>query len=218
LLLGVGSESGFEVAVGASSATVYQVLTVLSWNIHAIRGIGTRRLARVVSAIGPMEADVVLLQEVGRDPELVDRVREGLAGIGEPTANAAICRCRNGPPCALRAPGPSSSSSTWIESRRDKVDPRGPLDAAIGYCDDQRVALRRSLDDGRLGLDNNVSEAQLRNAGARELAQAGAVAFSAARRGRRRGRGRGGGRGPRQPLGHGGGRRARRICAGCAPA
>jgi transposase len=52
---------------------------------------------------------------------------------------------------------------TWIESQRDKVDPRGPLDAAIGYYDNQRVALRRFLDDGRLRLDNNVSEAQLRN-------------------------------------------------------
>jgi hypothetical protein len=52
---------------------------------------------------------------------------------------------------------------TWIEKQREMVDPRGPLDAAIGYYDNQRVALRRFLEDGRLRLDNNVSEAQLRN-------------------------------------------------------
>jgi transposase len=51
----------------------------------------------------------------------------------------------------------------WIERHRDKADPRGPLDAAIGYYTNQRDALRRFLDDGRLRLDNNISEAQLRN-------------------------------------------------------
>jgi hypothetical protein len=52
---------------------------------------------------------------------------------------------------------------TWIELHRGKVDPRGPLDVAIGYYTNQRDALRRFLTDGRLRLDNNISEAQLRN-------------------------------------------------------
>ena len=51
----------------------------------------------------------------------------------------------------------------WIESHRDSVDPGGRLDKAIGYYDNQRAALHRFLDDGRLRLDNNISEAELRN-------------------------------------------------------
>lgn len=51
----------------------------------------------------------------------------------------------------------------WIERHREQVDPRGPLDKAIGYYENQRSALHRFLDDGRLRLDNNISEAQLRN-------------------------------------------------------
>jgi hypothetical protein len=51
----------------------------------------------------------------------------------------------------------------WIDAHRDVVDPRGPLDAAITYYDNQRTALRRFLDDGRLPLDNSVSERGLRN-------------------------------------------------------
>jgi transposase len=51
----------------------------------------------------------------------------------------------------------------WIEAHRGRADPRGPLDAAIGYYDNQREALRRFLDDGRLRVDNNISEAALRN-------------------------------------------------------
>ncbi|MEO5725845.1 MAG: IS66 family transposase [Byssovorax sp.] len=50
----------------------------------------------------------------------------------------------------------------WIERHREQVDPRGPLDKAIGYYENQRSALHRFLDDGRLRLDN-ISEAQLRN-------------------------------------------------------
>jgi transposase len=37
-----------------------------------------------------------------------------------------------------------------------------PMAAAIGYALNQRVALRRFLDDGRLPLSNNVSELNLR--------------------------------------------------------
>ena len=51
----------------------------------------------------------------------------------------------------------------WIERHRERVDPRGPLDKAIGYYENQRSALHRFLDDGRLRLDNNISESQLRN-------------------------------------------------------
>jgi transposase len=51
----------------------------------------------------------------------------------------------------------------WIDEHRDRVDPRSPLDAAITYYENQRVALHRFLDDGRILLDNNFSEQQLRN-------------------------------------------------------
>lgn len=50
----------------------------------------------------------------------------------------------------------------WIERHRDTADARGPLRAAITYYDNQRAALHRFLEDGRLRLDNNLSEAQLR--------------------------------------------------------
>ena len=45
----------------------------------------------------------------------------------------------------------------------DKVDPRGPLDAAMGYYLNQRSALRQFMKDGRLRLDNNRSEQALRH-------------------------------------------------------
>jgi transposase len=51
----------------------------------------------------------------------------------------------------------------WIALHRDQVDPRSPLDAAIGYYDNQRDALRRFLEDGRISLHNNESEGALRN-------------------------------------------------------
>jgi hypothetical protein len=50
----------------------------------------------------------------------------------------------------------------WIAENKDRVDPRGPLDKAIGYYENQRDGLRRFLGDGRLRLDNNLSEQQLR--------------------------------------------------------
>jgi transposase len=53
--------------------------------------------------------------------------------------------------------------SRWIDRHRDRVDPGGRLDKAIGYYDNQREALHRFLADGRLRLDNNISEAELRN-------------------------------------------------------
>jgi hypothetical protein len=51
----------------------------------------------------------------------------------------------------------------WVEHHRGQVDPRGPLDAAITYYDNQRDALRRFLEDGSLSLHNSGSEQQLRN-------------------------------------------------------
>jgi transposase len=51
----------------------------------------------------------------------------------------------------------------WCDAHRGRGDPRGPLDKAIRYYDNQRDALHRFLQDGRLRLDNNISEGQLRN-------------------------------------------------------
>lgn len=51
----------------------------------------------------------------------------------------------------------------WIERHRGKSDPRGRLAKAIGYYDNQRAALHRYLEDGRLAMDNGVSERELRN-------------------------------------------------------
>ncbi len=51
----------------------------------------------------------------------------------------------------------------WLGRIRTRVDARSPLQAAITYYDNQREGLRRFLTDGRLRLDNNISEGQLRN-------------------------------------------------------
>jgi transposase len=51
----------------------------------------------------------------------------------------------------------------WIERVRPKVEPRTPLAAALTYYDNQREGLRRFLADGRLRIDNNPCEQQLRN-------------------------------------------------------
>jgi hypothetical protein len=51
----------------------------------------------------------------------------------------------------------------WIALNRGRVDPRSPLEAAIGYYDNQREALHHFLTDGRIRLDNNLSEQALRN-------------------------------------------------------
>jgi transposase len=51
----------------------------------------------------------------------------------------------------------------WAEQEYERVkDQRGLLRSAFGYVVRQRVALRRFLDDGRLKLDNNGSERELR--------------------------------------------------------
>jgi len=51
----------------------------------------------------------------------------------------------------------------WIERVRPEVEPRTPLAAALTYYDNQREGLRRFLADGRLRIDNNPCEQQLRN-------------------------------------------------------
>ena len=51
----------------------------------------------------------------------------------------------------------------WATLEYAKVkDTRGLLRSALGYAVRQRAALSRFLDDGRLGLDNNASERELR--------------------------------------------------------
>jgi len=52
---------------------------------------------------------------------------------------------------------------TWATAEYDKVkDQRGLLRSAFGYALRQREPLSRFLDDGRLRLDNNASERELR--------------------------------------------------------
>jgi hypothetical protein len=52
----------------------------------------------------------------------------------------------------------------WAEAEYAKVkDTRGLLRSALGYAVRQQGALRRFLDDGRLRLDNNASERELRS-------------------------------------------------------
>ncbi|MGA7124289.1 MAG: IS66 family transposase [Polyangiaceae bacterium] len=51
----------------------------------------------------------------------------------------------------------------WLERNRPTVEPRTPLAAAFTYADNQHDELRRFLEDGRLRIDNNVCEGQLRN-------------------------------------------------------
>ena len=51
----------------------------------------------------------------------------------------------------------------WIERIRPRADDKSPLAAALTYYDNQREGLRTFLSDGRLRLDNNVCEQQLRN-------------------------------------------------------
>jgi transposase len=50
----------------------------------------------------------------------------------------------------------------WCDAEVDKVLDESPLATAIGYARNQRIALRRFLDDGRLPLTNNISELNLR--------------------------------------------------------
>jgi len=51
----------------------------------------------------------------------------------------------------------------WIERARAKAEPGGRIAAAITYYVNQRTGLHRFLEDGRISLDNNHSERELRN-------------------------------------------------------
>ncbi|WP_437554775.1 IS66 family transposase [Sorangium sp. So ce367] len=50
----------------------------------------------------------------------------------------------------------------WLDSEELLVLPRSPIAGAIGYARNQWTALTRFLEDGRLRLDNNRSELELR--------------------------------------------------------
>jgi hypothetical protein len=50
----------------------------------------------------------------------------------------------------------------WCEAERDLVLDDSPMAPAIGYAINQRKALERFLDDGRLPMTNNISERNLR--------------------------------------------------------
>ena len=50
----------------------------------------------------------------------------------------------------------------WIDIERPKLAPDSAIVKAMNYLTNQRLALERFLDDGRLRLDNNVSEIELR--------------------------------------------------------
>lgn len=50
----------------------------------------------------------------------------------------------------------------WCDAHKDAVLDESPIATAIGYARNQRVALSRFLEDGRLPLSNNVSERNLR--------------------------------------------------------
>jgi len=50
----------------------------------------------------------------------------------------------------------------WCPSQRDEVLDESPVATAIGYAPNQRAALSRFLDDGRLPVHHNLSELNLR--------------------------------------------------------
>ncbi len=80
-----------------------------------------------------------------------ERACTGLAGDEKTRRRAALAE----PTLAL--------FDAWMDQHRPTLTPRTPLAAAFTYADNQRVELRRFLEDGRLRIDNNVCEGQLRN-------------------------------------------------------
>ena len=50
----------------------------------------------------------------------------------------------------------------WCDEQAAAVLDETPIARALGYARNQRAALCRFLDDGRLPLDNNISEQHLR--------------------------------------------------------
>jgi transposase len=74
-------------------------------------------------------------------------------------------KCRNGHFWVLVAPEKQvlyGYSKRRDSAEVDRVIDESPLSTAIGYVRNQRVALRRFLDDGRLPLTSNISELNLR--------------------------------------------------------
>jgi transposase len=97
------------------------------------------------------------------DPE---RARQALPYIGGPfrverAAGAALPEARL---AARRAESEAivDAFSSWCEAEAGKVLDETPTAKAIGYALNQRVALQRFLDDGRLPIHNNGSERALR--------------------------------------------------------
>jgi transposase len=63
---------------------------------------------------------------------------------------------------AARAGPVLNSFFVWVDDEQLQVLPESPIGKAVTYARNQRVALARFLDDGRLRLDNNRSERELR--------------------------------------------------------
>ncbi len=95
-----------------------------------------------------------------------ERARAALALIGElfriertvadaPARERAVVRLRESRPVVERF-------FAWCAAQAHHTLDDTPLAKAIGYATNQRAALERFLDDGRLPLDNNISERALR--------------------------------------------------------
>jgi transposase len=95
-----------------------------------------------------------------------DLARQGLALIGAlfkvertiadaPTRKREVVRARESRPIVDRF-------FEWCDEQAPKVLDETPIARAIGYARNQRQALMRFLDDGRLPLHNNFSELSLR--------------------------------------------------------
>ena len=61
-----------------------------------------------------------------------------------------------------RSRGIVEAIETWIDARIATTLPKSPLGVALTYAKNQRLALRRFLDDPELPFDNNASERALR--------------------------------------------------------
>ena len=98
-----------------------------------------------------------------------DAALQGLAIIAKLFEVDRDCRARGLEPEAFGAARAQQARplldlvDRWADRYRAAADPRGPLAKAIGYYDNQRDALHRFLEDGRLRIDNGVSERALRN-------------------------------------------------------
>ncbi len=123
----------------------------------ARRGALLRRLGILVSFI---EKEPTCAAVVGRHRQALALISKLFKIYGE---CAELPPGRRGVERARRARVVLERFDAWIEANRDDVDPRGPLDQAIGYYDNQRAALHRFVEDERLQMHNNFSEQALRN-------------------------------------------------------